>query len=155
MRRYLYLLSPLLVLVSMLYSSYSMAQTVVDAIAEPEKMDIGKYALKMLMTVITLTGSSITPYITKYLTMWVLIGIGKASTVVPGPVLVIISTIISGVFAGVMGATTELPLHGDTAALMGATLGGSAQKFANNESGEVKPTPEAMAKIVNDTTAHV
>lgn len=145
MRRYLYLLSPVLVLTSILYSSYSLAQTIVDVVTQPDKMDIGAYALKMLMTVITLAGSSITPYITKYLTMGALHLIGKASAVVPGPVLIFISTIVSGVFAGVMGSTTDLPLHGDTAALIGATLGGSVQKYANSDPELVKPTPDAMA----------
>lgn len=142
LKLYIYLLTPF---IFALMATFAVAQTLTEVMELPAA-SVGAYAWKMLMLVITLGGSSLTPYATKYLTMGVLKVIGMAQANVPGPVLVCISTIISGVFAGVMGSETELPLHGDSAALMGATLGGAAQKFAHNDPAEIKP-------VATETTA--
>lgn len=142
MRRYLYLASPLMVLASV---GYALAQTLTEVVETPSTT-LGEYAWKMFLTALTLGGSAVTPYLTKYLTMWVLIGIGKTKANVPAPVLIFLSTVISGVFAGVMGTTTDLPLHGDSAVLGGSLVGAAAQKLAN--SAPIVPTPEAIAKII-------
>lgn len=141
MRRYGYLLSPFLML---LMVSAALAQTITEVIEQPSTT-IGAWAWKMLMLAITVGGSTVTPYLTKYLTMGALKVIGTAKANIPGPVLIFLSTLISAVFAGVMGANTDLPLHGDSAALMGAAVGGAAQKLANTPPEEVKPVLEATA----------
>lgn len=135
MRFYFYLLSPILFF---LMVGLAVAQTITDVIEKPDTT-IGAYAWKMLMLAITVGGSTITPYITKYLTMIALKVVGAAKANVPGPVLIFLSTIISAVFAGVMGANTDVPLHGDSATLMGIAIGGATQKLANTPPEEVKP----------------
>lgn len=154
MRRYL--LSPVLIMLSMLSVSYALAETATlpEVIAEPDA-NLGSWFLKMFLFALTMGGSAVTPYITKYLTMWILMGVGKANVTVPAPILIFISTIISGVWAGVMGAETSLPLHGDTTALIGSIVGGGSQHFAN--SAPVTPSPAAMAKMAapKEETANV
>lgn len=140
MKRYLYLLSPLLILLSV---SYAVAQTVADVITTTPANTTGQYIWKLVMTAITVGGAVATPYITKYLTIGALKVVGAVRVNVPGPVLIFISTILSGVWAGVLGASTDLPLHGDTAALLGGILGGGVQKFANNE--PVRPSQDDTA----------
>lgn len=118
--------------------------TLADVVTMPDKVNIWTYVLKIIMTAITVSGSVLTPFATKYLTMGVLMLIGKAKVVVPEQILVMLSTIIAGTFAGVMGAETSMPMQGDTAALMGAVIGGGSQNMANKGADEMKPDPAAM-----------
>lgn len=139
MRRLLTLLPFLMLLVSVTV----VAQTVTEVIENPEG-NWADYVKKMVELVITLGGPAISPWISKRLIMFGLMAIGKAKVAVPENALVFISGIMSTVFAGIMGATTDVPLHGDSAAVAGGIIGTTSQKLAHKEPEDIKPTPAAM-----------
>ncbi len=116
-------------------------------LAEPNKVNLWlDYGKKLLLTIVTLGGSALTSYLTRFLTVQTLAALGKVKTAVPDKVLVMMSTVISGVFAGVMGATTDMPMNGDTAAIAGATVGAAAQKMANKEPEDLKQEVKELVK---------
>jgi hypothetical protein len=140
----LLIVSIMLLNVSTIWAQTIPNPTLGDVLATPQNVSIMTYVWKILLTAITVGGSTITPFVTKYLVMGILMLIGKIKVVVPEQVLTMLSAIIAGTFAGVMGAETAMPLHGDTAALVGAMIGGGSQTMAHQVPGEIKPTPAVM-----------
>ena len=116
----------------------AMAQT----LAAPETT--GAKIWKIVLMVLTAAGSTLSPYLTKYLVIGVLWVMDKAKANVPAPVLLTLSTILSGVYAGVMGEFTAMPLNTDSALAMGGVVGLAAQKLANERAVALAPNAQSV-----------
>ena len=135
MRRFLYLLSPVLVLLSV---SYAVAQTLTtDAPPEQKAWEV---ALKMLFPIIM---TAVGPYFTGLIT--------SSFAKVPAPVQYVISSILGLLMGAVAGQVPGFPLGSESAATIGLASGGTGQFLANSTLADMHPKTDSakveMAKM--------
>jgi hypothetical protein len=122
MRRYLYLLSPVLVLLSV---SYGFAQQSIASDAPPEEklwQTLLKLAFPFIMTMVG-------PYLTSFL------------KTAPEPVKYVVSGLVSMLLGAGAGTIPDFPIYPESAATIGLASGIAGQKLFNTQ-----PAPPAPAQ---------
>lgn len=132
MRRYLYLLSPVLML---LYAGYALAQTLtLDNPPAPAQAS-WEVLLKLAFPVI-ITG--ISPYVTGWIT--------SSFAKVHPSIQYMISSLLGLIMGALAGQIPDFPLGSESAATIGAGAGGTGQYLANQSRAAMHPKTEA-AKV--------
>lgn len=143
MRRYLYLLSPVLVLLSV---SYAIAQTLTtDA---PVSQMGWEVALKLIFPIIM---TALSPYLTGLIT--------SNFAKVPPPVQYAITSILSLVMGGLAGAIPGFPMGPESAATVALGSGNTGQFLANSSRADLHPKTDRakieLAAMPKDPTVNV
>ena len=130
MRQSLYLLSPVLVLLSV---SAAVAQTLTtDAPPEQKAWEV---AIKMIFPILM---TAVGPYLTGLIT--------SSFAKVPAPVQYVISSLLGLLMGAIAGQVPGFPLGSESAANMGLAGGATGQFLANSTKADFHPKTEA-AKV--------
>ena len=133
MQRYLYLLSPVLILLSV---SYAVAQTLTASNPPPPAEAAWEIILKLGFPIVM---SALGPYATGWIT--------SSFAKVPPAAQYAITSLITVIAGALVGQIPAFPLTSESAATMALAAGNTGQFLANSNKAEMHPKTEA-AKVV-------